>query len=227
MKRLTSAFLAIVLCLSLTACGENNKSTSQTDKKTKQVAKQTDVKKNSADNSTPTLESLQEMDASLPNSNETSHRTIEQTDTAKESEEIQKTLNEVTNNISDNIFYGDWVVGSQIIVDKESFDKNTAKNKLKGKKVSYSPTMAKFDKDVCKNPSYKEIQLANFDFIAKGGPDPKLLGISSPMVVCMYVFTSSDNKTAWKSSGNRFIVVDKDNLILMDKEGYFVLKRAK
>jgi hypothetical protein len=203
-KRLTSALLAIVLCLGLTACSGGSESSSN-------------------DVVVPNLNNA----ISSPNSTETAN-SIDQTDTAKTTQDINNTLNEVSQSSTENVFYGNWVVKQQFVINPANFDRKTAKNLLRGKKLVLSDKLAKFDNDVCQNPSYGEKQFADYDFALKTAVEPKILGIFDPTITTVTVYSEKDQKKVWNSPGSHFIVKDKDTLILAaGGTQYYTLSRIK
>lgn len=207
MKRLTSALLAIVLCLSLSACGENNGG--------------------SANSTNDTVVANLNDAITSPNSTETAN-SVDQTDTAKETQDINKTLSEVSQSSFENIFYGSWVVEQQVVTDPKNFDRKKAKNLLRGKKLVFSDKLAKFENDICQNPSYVEKQFADYDFALKTAVEPKLLGIYEPTITAITVCTGKDQKKVWNSPGSHFVIKDKDTLILAaGGMQYYILSRVK
>jgi hypothetical protein len=205
-RKIMLASLSVVLCVGLSACADSGNSSGTTQTTSKKISATT----------TTTLTTTEAVSKQLIDDPTTGTTVLDIND-----------ANEIISDDSKKIIFGEWVITQQLIIDKETFDEKTAKNLLKGKRLSFSENLAKFENIECKNPVYKEIVYSNYDFFEKSRVELRIFGMRDLTITAVDIYEPTDPPTIWKCAGSHLLVKDSNTLILASQGQYYVLERAQ
>lgn len=124
-------------------------------------------------------------------------------------------------------FYGEWqiekVVGHGTVL---AYDEEDIK-KIIGKKITYTPDLAKMDDNLCKGPLYEKVTISKKEFESSNHVSFDSLGIKSESIIEIIIYTGDNHKNIWDSIASMFFIKDNNTLILFDGGVYFQLDRVK
>lgn len=125
------------------------------------------------------------------------------------------------------LFFGEWTITKNIANNKVSAYSKDEIEKMIGKKVTYSDTLASFDNNICSSPSYKKMTIITKEEDEKNYVKFADLGIKIESIINIEVFANKEQSKSWISAGSLFYVKDQNTLIMVDDGAFFELTRSK
>ena len=220
------------MCMSMSACGSDKlaSNTEQTTAESTQITSEqtSNSNRNSSevDNSTKESSSTTKSDS---NSDATQQTVLSTKNNPSETinENNSSTTSTDKNPINKNeVFYGEWEIKKQVASGRVAEYGDDDVKKLIGKRISYSPDSAKFDTIELKLPNYNKTNLSEKEFFPLNYVSFQKLGITSPSIIKVEVYSDKEHRNSWNSTGEMFFIKDENTLILYDGGVYFELNRA-
>lgn len=156
--------------------------------------------------------------------------TISETQKPNETTNTQNSSNPIkSDELTENneVFFGEWVIKSQIASGRVSEYGDEEIKKLLGKKLNYSSNLASYDNNVLKMPYYEKSTINEKDFFIGNYVSFEQLGIKSKSIVKVEVYTNKELNKPWDCIGRMLFVKNDNILILYDGGIYFELDRVK
>ena len=225
MKRLIHILVAVILVITISACGENKPTNKQ------DLAGQTTPTSVSKEGNLPNTEVLQK-EIAVKNDDTLNATAVQSTTpinptSEKNSTDIPNGANQqkdTANNKQGYSFYGDWEIKRLVAVPPVAADPEKDSKKLIGKKITYSADLVSFGDKVLNNPRYKITTELKQSFESGNRISFESIGYKGDSIVMVLVYAEVHE---WDSPGGYFYVKNNDTLILPSDGGFFEMVRTK
>ena len=130
-------------------------------------------------------------------------------------------------NISDEIFYGTWVIEEVLDSSNPSIYEQSELDNFIQKEVTYSKNNISYENNKCSNPYYFKEIIDKENFITDYIMDPSKLGLDNQDITRISVYTDAQKSNYWNEMGDSFIIKNENELIAINGGVFFKMVRKK
>ncbi len=134
-------------------------------------------------------------------------------------------INNNNQNQTNKVWYGDWEIKKEAASGRVSEYGDDDVKRLIGKKIHYAADSVDFDTTELKSPYYYTTTISDKDFFSLNYVSFDMLGITSPTITEVQIYTDNELKNSWYCTGDEFFIKNNNTLIMYDGGVYFELDR--